>query len=130
VACLVVLMLAIEGLYCLLVADSIKSMFQEAQNVQTSDPLPHLVWWYVAAGCLWLAAGIAYVPVFARLRHWLALVSVPALVYGLQEYRQISPFMLSWTGIFHGDLVALETASAVTLCLLGVLTLMQVLLNR
>ena len=123
-------LLGLEGVYRFAMADSLAALFRGAQNVRPSDPLPALVWWYVAGGFLWLAAGTVYLLNPAHIRRWSVLLALPALIYGIHAYRQSSPLLLSWSGIFHGDLVALGAASAVGFCLLGALGLLQFVLDR
>jgi hypothetical protein len=129
-AWLVALLLAAEALYCFAVAASITSLFRGAQNVRPSDPLPALVWWYVAGGLLWLIAAIVYLLDLARVRRWFVLLAVPALIYGGQGYQRSTLMMLSWTGVFHGDLVALGAASTVVFCLMGVLGILYLVIDR
>jgi hypothetical protein len=116
----ILLLLVLQSLYCLEMASSIASMFRGAQNVRSSDSLPRVVWWYLAAGCLWLGVGAAFQFNALRIQRWFVLFSVLAVFYGLRAYQQSSPVLISWSGVFHGDIVALETASAVILCLMGV----------
>lgn len=105
-------------------------MFRGAQNVSANDPLPQVVWQYAVAGCLWLTAGIIYLLNPMRIRRWCVVLAVVALFYGLQGYRQTEPILLSWSGIFHGDFVALGAASAAITCLLGALGICHWALER
>lgn len=130
VAFIIALLFALQSLYCFGMASSIASMFRGAQNVRSSDPLPGIVWWYVAGGCLWLAIGMTYVLNPWRIRRWCGVLAVAALVYGLQSYHQSAPVLLSWFGIFHGDPIAFETASAAIICLLGILGIFHWALER
>jgi len=127
---LILLLAALQAVYCFAVAHSFASMFRGAQNVRVSDPLPGFVWWYVAYGCLWLGAGAAFLLSSMRIRRWFVPLSVVALFYGVKGYEHTAPFLLSWSGVFRGDIVALEAASSVMFCLLGVLIFLHWVVGR
>jgi hypothetical protein len=100
-------------------AHSFALIFRGAQNVSTSDPLPEFFWRYVSAACLFLLLAIAYVLAPMRIRQWFIVLAGLSFVYGIRAYQQSSSILLSWSGIFHGDIVALGAASAVVFCGLG-----------
>src|ERR1039458_6198753 len=106
----ILLLLVLQSLYCFEMASSFASMFRGAQNVRPADSLPRMVWWYVGAGCLWLGVGVAFLFNTMQIRRWLVL--------------------LSWFGVFHGDIVALETASAAIFCLLGIVGFFHWVVDR
>ena len=127
---LIVLLLVLQGACSFSLAYSFASMFRGAQNVRVSDPLPTFVWWYVAYGCLWLGAGVAFRLLSRRIRRWFVLLSAVALFYGVKGYLQSAPFLLSWLGVFRGDVLALETASSAISCLLGIFFFLHWVVGR
>jgi hypothetical protein len=126
----ILMLVVLQSAYCFAMAHSFASIFRGAQNVRASDPLPGFVWRYVAYGCLWLGAGLAFLLSSVRIRRWFAPLSVVALFYGVTGYQHTAPFLLSWFGVFSGDIVALETASSAILCLLGVLIFIHWVADR
>jgi hypothetical protein len=126
----ILLLLVLQSLYCFEMASSFASMFRGAQNVRPADSLPRMVWWYVGAGCLWLGVGVAFLFNTMQIRRWFVLLSVVAFLYGLKGYRQSAPVLLSWFGVFHGDIVALETASSAIFCLMGIVGFFHWVVDR
>lgn len=117
---LVCVLLSLQALIFSEEAHSFAVIVRGAQNVSASDPLPGFVWRYVAVACLFIVAAIAYVLTPERIRQWFVVLAVLSFVYGVRDYQQSSSILLSWSGIFRGDIVALETGSAVVFCALGI----------
>jgi hypothetical protein len=113
-------LLLTEAFFYFETAYSLASIFRGARNVGPSDPLPGFVWWYVAAGLALFGLAVVYLFNGIRIRRWFVLVALLSLAYGIVGYRQSSQVLLSWSGIFRGDLVALGAASAVVFCALGI----------
>jgi hypothetical protein len=130
VACLIALLVVLQALDYLDTAYVIASLFHGAQNVRSSDSLPEIFWQYVALGLLWLAIGVIYFLNPRRVRRWSLLPAALAFVYGLLSYGRSAPALLSWFGAFHGDLIALETLSAVILSVLGLAGIVHWILER
>lgn len=129
-ASLIALLVVLQALYCLDTAYVIASLFHGAQNVQSSDSLPEIFWHYVALGFMWLAIGAIYFLNPLRVRRWSILPAALALFYGLLSYGRSAPALLSWFGAFHGDLVALETLSAIILSVLGLAGILHWILEH
>lgn len=119
-ASLIFIFLLVQACLYFEFAYSFTVIFRGARNVLPSDPLPSIVWWYVAAGCVFAALGVIYLFDLARIRRWFVLLAVVSLAYGIWGYQQSSQILLSWSGMLHGDLVALEAASSVVFCALGI----------
>ncbi len=113
-------LLLTEAFFYFATAYALASIFRGARNVGPSDPLPGFVWWHVTAGLALFGLAVAYVFNVIRIRQWFVLLALLSLAYGIVGYRQSSQVMLSWSGIFHGDLVALGAASAMVFCALGI----------
>src|ERR1700687_3983648 len=108
---LVFVLLLLQALILSEEADSFAVIVRGASNVSASDPLPGFVWWYAGVAFLFVVAAIVYVVTPARIRRWFVVLAVLSFVYGIHAYQLSSSLLLSWSGIFRGDIVALETGS-------------------
>lgn len=111
-------------------AHSLAVLYRGAENVLPSDPLPAFVWHNVAAAATILLLGFAYFFRLAYIRRWFVVVSTLALVYGIHGFLQTSPAILSWSGIWHEDLLALEAARDLFFCVLGTAGLAASVMRR
>ncbi len=114
-------LIALEGLYFAWIAYSISTTIRLAPTGEAAEVLRHLAVANLARGLLLLIAAVAYGTNWLQIRRWLYLFSILALPYGIWSFHGWYALMISWKGLFTGDLVALGSASGIGFIAIGVL---------
>jgi hypothetical protein len=116
---LVSILLFLQATILLASAYALAVIFRGARNAHPTDPLPGFVWWYLGAACIFLVAAFAYLLSPTRIRQWFIVLAVISLGYGSWVCLTSFPILLTWSGLLHGDFVALEAASGAVFCAIG-----------
>jgi hypothetical protein len=116
---LVFILLLLQATIFLASAYALAVIVRGARNAHPADPLPGFFWWYLGTACIFLVAAFAYLLSSMRIRQRFIVLAVISLGYGSWVSLTSFPILLTWSGVLHGDFVALEAASGAVFCAIG-----------
>lgn len=121
--------IALEGLYSIWIAYSIYTTMRLVPTGEVAESFGRLAVYNLARGVVLLTTAAAYSREWMDIRRWLYVFSIPAVAYGIWSFHSWYALMISWKGLFTGDLVVLETASCIGFIVIGVLLIVARVLN-
>jgi hypothetical protein len=113
-------LLTLEGVYFFWFSYAIAHLFRSAPNIRSSDALPGAVWSNAFWGTVLLMLAVVYFVDPWRLSRRLAPLGLAALAYGIWSVSSAYPLMMSLSGAFRGDAVALIVLSGFGFIAMGV----------
>lgn len=114
----------LQGLYFAYLALGIAMLYRGASNVDPGAALPFSVWRFAGLALLCAVVGGVYWTGSFGIQSWIRGVAIVCLAYGAWSTLTGFPLVLAWSGLWHGDVVALGVASGVAFIAIGIIGLL------
>lgn len=112
------LLLLLNGVLFLVQAWGLHALLEMMRHLGGHPVTPITLPALLATGAGLILAGISYAADRLQIRQWFYLLSIPLGIFGYHEYATAAPLMISWSGLWTGEIIATEAASGVALLVL------------